>query len=207
MQNRFKRSLLSMFLTIFWLSLSPINAHAAAIVLEIEALIDGRDQLIIQGNTLQWHHFDFAAVGRHSGQNLPTVISATQNGVTLMDRVEWVPTWSAPPPDRIAREEFSSVFTGLVPALPLEELTVQLIEVQSRNSTSIIELPTASNGFSTVVEFNDNPLGGSEIYIARLEFDIVTEAPEPGTIALFSLGLIGIGLARRNKSRSSRYSN
>ena len=38
------------------------------ITLEISALIDGRDQLIIQGDTLQWHHFDFAAVGRHLGK-------------------------------------------------------------------------------------------------------------------------------------------
>ena len=192
---------LSAFIAFAWLALSPISAHAAAFVVEIEALIDGRDQLIVQGNTLQWHHFDFAAVGRHQGQNLPTIISTQLNGVTLMDRVEWVPDWSAPPPDPIRFEEFSSVFSGLTPALPFAELSVQLIEVESRNSTTIVELPTAANGFSTIIEFNDNPAGSSEIYIARLEFDIVTEAPEPGAVALFGIGLLGIGLIRRKSAR------
>jgi hypothetical protein len=195
------RAGLTAFVAFAWLSLSPVSAHAAAFVLEIEALIDGRDQLIVQGNTLQWHHFDFSAVGRHQGQNLPTIISTQLNGVTLMDRVEWIPDWSAPPPNGIVPEEFSSVFNGLTPALPFAELSVQLIEIESRNSTTIVELPTAANGFSTIIEFNDNPAGSSEIYIARLEFDIVTEAPEPGAVALFGIGLLGIGLIRRKSAR------
>jgi len=78
---------------------------------------------------------------------------------------------------------------------------VQLIEVESRNSTTIVELPTAARGFSTIIEFNDNPIGSSEIYIARLEFDIVTEAPEPGAVALFGIGLLDIGLIRRKSAR------
>ena len=43
------------------------EARAEIITLEVQALIDGIDQLIIQGNTLQWHHLDFAAVGRWGG--------------------------------------------------------------------------------------------------------------------------------------------
>lgn len=78
---------------------------------------------------------------------------------------------------------------------------MQLIEVESRNSTTIVELPTAASGFSTIIEFNDNPIGSSEIYIARLEFDIVTEAPEPGAVALFGIGLLDIGLIRRKSAR------
>lgn len=46
------RTSLSAFLAFDWLSLSPFSAHAAAFVVEIEALIDGRDQLIVQGDTL-----------------------------------------------------------------------------------------------------------------------------------------------------------
>lgn len=172
------------------------QSHAAAYVVEIQALIDGRDQLIIQGNTLQWHHLDFAAVGRHDGRNEPTVISTQLNGITIMDNVEWIPQWSAPPPNRINAEEFSSIFAGLAPGLPLAELSVQLIEIESRNATTIVELPTASNGFATVIEFDDNPFGASDFYTARLEFDIVTEAPAPGVTGLLALGLIGLALAR-----------
>ena len=82
------RTGLSAFLAFAWLSLSPFSAHAAAFVVEIESLIDGRDQLIVQGDTLQWHHFDFSAVRRHLGQNVSTIVSTQLNGVTLMDRVE-----------------------------------------------------------------------------------------------------------------------
>ena len=101
--------ILKSMLVALWLSVFPgaaTQSHAAAFVVEIEALIDGRDQLIIQGNTLQWHHLRFAAVGRHDGRNEPTVISTQLNGVTIMDGVEWIPQWSAPPPDRINSEEF-----------------------------------------------------------------------------------------------------
>jgi hypothetical protein len=59
--------ILKSMLVALWLSVFPgaaTQSHAAAFVVEIEALIDGRDQLIIQGNTLQWHHLRSAAVGR-----------------------------------------------------------------------------------------------------------------------------------------------
>jgi hypothetical protein len=165
--------ILKSMLVALWLSVFPSAAtqsHAAAFVVEIEALIDGRDQLIIQGNTLQWHHLRFAAVGRHDGRhdgrNKPTVVSTQLNGVTIMDGVEWIPQWSAPPPDRINSGEFSSIFTDLAPGLPLAELSLQLIEIESRGATTMVELPTAANGFSTVIDFNDNSLGALEIYIA-----------------------------------------
>ena len=198
--------ILKSMLVALWLSVFPgaaTQSHAAAFVVEIEALIDGRDQLIIQGNTLQWHHFRFAAVGRHDGRNKPTVISTQLNGVTIMDGVEWIPQWSAPPPDRINSEGFSSIFTDLAPGLPLAELSLQLIEIESRGATTMVELPTAANGFSTVIDFNDNSLGALEIYIAPLEFDFVTEANEPGVVAVLGLGFLGLAFSRRKRRGSA----
>jgi hypothetical protein len=44
-------------------ALALISSQTAfALSFGIEAHIDGRDQLIFQRNTLQWHHFDFAAM-------------------------------------------------------------------------------------------------------------------------------------------------
>ena len=40
-------------------------AEDQTITLDITAFIDGRDQLIIQGETLQWHHFDFCGCGAY----------------------------------------------------------------------------------------------------------------------------------------------
>ncbi len=85
-----------------------------------EALIDGRSQLIIDGTTLQWAHFDFAAPGRHEGANEPTIITAVQNSDVILDKVEWIPDWPLPPPDEIRFEAVSSIFTGL-PA-PYDEM-------------------------------------------------------------------------------------
>jgi hypothetical protein len=61
------------------------SATADELTLEVRALIDGRERLIIQGDTLQWHHFDWAAVGRHADLNEPTVITTRLNGIVLME--------------------------------------------------------------------------------------------------------------------------
>jgi hypothetical protein len=130
----------------------------------IEALIDGRSQLILQDNTAQWYHLDFAAPGRHEFRNDPTVI----NGV------EWFPLW----PD-IPDEEnrdcncYSDVFTGLYPPLPSEDFTVKLKPVRSRSETQIIQEPANENDYTLIIEFDDNAPGGSDSYIVELELEHV----------------------------------
>ena len=57
------------------------GGSSGTVTLDVSAYIDGRDDLIIQGNTLQWNHFDFAAPGRLDGVNDPTIITTTLNGV------------------------------------------------------------------------------------------------------------------------------
>lgn len=96
-----------------------------------------------------------------------------------------------------------AIFTDLAPGLSLAELSLQLIEIESRVATTIVELPTAANGFSTVIDFNDNSLGASEIYIPRLEFDFVTEANEPGVVAVLGLGFLGLTFSRRKRRGSA----
>src|SRR5438477_4162564 len=45
---------------------SPTN------VIRVQAYIDGRSRLRLQGNTVQWLHVEWAAPGKHGGQNKPT---------------------------------------------------------------------------------------------------------------------------------------
>lgn len=161
--------------------------------MDVQAHIDGRDQLIIRDDTLQWHHFDFAAVGRHVGANSPTIINAI-SGAGL----EWIPEWPLPPPDEIRFEAFSSVLAGMINPLPTDDAFWQIDKLFGRGSVSIVEQPTSTNGFALVVEFNDNPQGGSTFYGIQLSRSPV-EAPEPGTLALLSIGFIGIGVARKLK--------
>ena len=161
----------------------PTNAS-----IEISALIDGRDQLIVRDGALQWEHFDNAAVGRHDGRNVPTTITSTVDGQVVLDHVDWIPDWSAPPPDNIRRHELSSVFTGLLPEFPELEQTVQLTSVQVRREASIVQQPSEANDYTLVVEFNDNSAGGSDMYTLRLDYRDSEWEPEP----LRSVGAVDV---------------
>ena len=76
--------------------------------LTVRALIDGRSQLVVNGNDVFWHHFDFAAPGRHEGANEPTLINSET----------WFPEWPDFPTQENRVESYSSVFDDLSPALP-----------------------------------------------------------------------------------------
>ena len=136
------------------ITLVPAAAHGAAREPEtqtdsitVEAYIDGRSQLILSGSSAQWHHFNYAAPGRWRLADEPTII----NGV------EWFPTWpDVPDPENRCGECYSSVFTGVSPPLPPTKMDVELVPIQSRFETSVVQYPTPSNGYSLVIEFNDN---------------------------------------------------
>lgn len=180
--------------TLFVIVLLSTTVKAIPLLnLDVQAHIDGRDQLIIRDDTLQWHHFDFAAVGRHVGANSPTII----NGISGAG-FEWIPEWPLPPPDEIRFEAFSSVLAGIIDPLPADGSLWQIDKLFGRGSASIVEQPTSSNGFGLVVEFNDNPQGGSTFYGIQLSRGPVG-VPEPGMLALLSIGLIGIGAAQALK--------
>ncbi len=139
-------------------------ATASDQFVQIGAHIDGRDRIIIQGNTLQWHHFDFAAVGRHQGGNSPTIINT---GNTY---AEWFPEWPEAVPSEIRFEAFSSVFSGLTPALPARDIKWHVTKLLGRGEVHIIAQPSYANQFKLIVEFDDNPFGGSNFYAIRLSF-------------------------------------
>jgi len=154
---------------------SPIGRQAQVVTktIRVEALIDGRSQLILRANTAQWHHFDFAAPGRHLFVNVPTVI----NGV------DWFPDW----PDIPNKENrdcncFSDVFNGVVPPLPQTNTQITFRTIQSRHITHIVQLPTASNNYTLIIEFDDNPVGGDDNYIVEIDFTIVVDIDiKPGS--------------------------
>jgi hypothetical protein len=176
--------------------ISAITETAKAITnvtIDVNAYIDGRDWLIISGNTLQWHHFDFAAVGRWHGLNEPTIISTELEGNTIMNQVNWVPQWPEDPPAEIRYEAFSSIFTGLIPNIPPSGMiisNVTLTPILCRSSMSLIGF----NPGNIIVEFNDDPVENPDWYEAQIN---VTMTPEPATICLFGLG--GLALLRRRR--------
>lgn len=140
------------------LVLAAPPAAAESFVLEIEALIDGRDQLILKGDTLQWHHFDAAAVGRHRGANAPTIV------FPFPGPSEWFPVWSQPPPAEIRWEELSSVLSGLSPAMPTDGVPFALQKNFGRGETHIVQQPNSDNDHTLVIEFDDNIFAGPRYY-------------------------------------------
>jgi hypothetical protein len=159
-----KLSACTFLLILFTCSGAVASDWATGQFVQIGAHIDGRDRLIIQGNTLQWHHFDFAAVGRHQGGNSPTIIN-TGNSYT-----EWFPEWPEPVPSEIRFEAVSSVFSGLTPPLPARDIRWHVTKLLGRGEVHIIEQPSYTNQFKLIVDFDDSPIGGSNFYAIRLSF-------------------------------------
>jgi hypothetical protein len=141
-----------------------ILGHKTNQTVTVDALIDGKSQLILQGNTAQWLHLDFAAPGRLEFQNEPTVINGK----------EWFPVWPDVPD---AENRFcnctSSIFKGVRPALPQTNMMVTLNVIQGRGDVRIVQMPAASNNYTLIVEFDDDPYGGAEIYKIELSIDFV----------------------------------
>lgn len=171
----------------------PAAGHASTLV--IEAYVDGRDQIALRGDTAQWLHFDYAAVGRWDNQDLPTYF----NGVA------WTPTWLGyPAPNEIrVSGAVSSTYTGLSPALPEGHMGVTLINLTSgRGPVSIVQFPDAANAYTLKIEFNDNDIGLPAAsyagwYTVQLEISPVLE-PSAYALWLAGLGLAGFA-ARRSR--------
>jgi dipeptidyl aminopeptidase/acylaminoacyl peptidase len=131
--------------------------------LEVSAFIDGRSQMVVRDGSIYWHHFDYAAPGRHAdgpGGNVPT----TFNGNA------WYPIWPGDPPDHdpadpIDNEVRCGDCTTLdkyltAPPLAAKEQVVALNAVDARGEVTIVQQPSAENDFTLIVEFDDNlPIG------------------------------------------------
>jgi CubicO group peptidase (beta-lactamase class C family) len=141
---------------------------ADVITYNIRGYFDGRDLLVIKSNTAQWHHLDFAAVGRYGGQDLATQISTTLNGVPQMTSYPWLPTWPEPAPAPITYQAYSSALTTLSPPLPVSPMTVTLTPVRARGSISIYQRPTFENDYTLILDFNDNSAWYADWYEAQI---------------------------------------
>lgn len=142
-----------------------------SMAIDIEALIDGRDHLVIQGGTVQWRHFDWAIVGRHEPLNEPTVISTRKQGSMTLDRVEWFPQWrdlKGNPVSHYRQPAVSTRFKELTPPFPSEDVQVLITPIRYRGAVRIVQQPCAKNDRTLVVEFDDNPYLGAVTYKIRL---------------------------------------
>lgn len=175
------------------LAVACLPGVAQAFTLDIKAVIDGRDQLIIQGDTLQWHHFEMWPVGLHiigAGPNDPVPNFPTVITTSAMNQVEWYPVW---PQEAIGPsvEAYSSVFTGLTPPLPADGQPLLLTALNARGSVSIVEQPSLANAYALVLEFNDVPIGSAVWYEVCVS-DSGCPVPTPATALLLGPSLLGL---------------
>lgn len=140
---------------------------------DVTGHIDVADLLIIRGADVQWHHpGSGAAVGRHSGANVATTITSTQDGVTNLNGFAWTPLWSSPPPAEIRFDAYSSVLSGLTPALPAGNVTVEASVLSGRGSVTIPQLPHATNDWTLIARFADGS-AGSALITVRISVEFV----------------------------------
>ena len=140
-----------------------IDAKPPSFHVHVEAWMDGVSQLVITGNTLRWHHIEYAAPGREDPANYPT----------KLDGVDWFPVW----PDEPDAENRdcncdSSTYSGLTSAVPHVPATPMLTIIQARQMPSIVQAPTAANGYTLIVELDDAGPGGSAWHIIDIAVNV-----------------------------------
>jgi hypothetical protein len=136
--------------------------------IRIEADIDGRSQLILSGKTAQWHHFDYAAPGRLDTEfySCPAVSEPT-----IINKDEWYPVWpDDPTPENRDCNCSSDLYEGVRPPVPSSDLTPVLNAIQYRWLPQIVQNPSAANGYTTIIEFDDNGFSCADTYIVEVSF-------------------------------------
>jgi hypothetical protein len=149
-----------------YLAVALFSSVSMAATLHVEAWIDGRSDLSIQGNTAQWRHYEWDPPG------LTTINGTTWNPVGMTTGCGGCN---------------SDVFNGVNPALPALSQTVTLTPISARGSVSIIQQPDAGNGYTLIVRFDDNGPGGAATYSIDLN---VPDASPKQIPTMDSIGLV-----------------
>jgi hypothetical protein len=137
---------------------APMDFHV-----RIEALIDGRSELIITPTTAQWHHYTFVAPGRYSVPASPTKLSG----------VDWYPKWPDIPDAENRDCDCVSDTYVLAPGIPRAGNMATVTPVSARGTTTIVQSPSVANDYTLVLRFSDVGLGGADWYVVDLDVVIV----------------------------------
>lgn len=121
---------------------------AVANIVTVKACIDGSDWLYVKGTSLWWVHRNHDKVGQHSDCGSFTY--------TVVDGTNWSHSWSG---------NTTNTYSGMGTNLPATAaLSVSVSNPQGCGSISVTQQPSASNGYTAAVLFNDDGPGGAASY-------------------------------------------
>ncbi len=152
-------------------SSSPVLAETGSVRVIVN--IDGLSDLLLSGNTAQWHHLQY---------------SPPQE--TLLNGVSWVPTGLSGFCNCL-----SDVFGGVTPAIP-QTATNFGVTWSGRGTVTLEQLPSALNSYRLRVRFDDLAPGGADLYNALITFEYPAPVPVMGgqSLALLMVLLLGLGV-------------
>lgn len=210
------------FLLLVFLYLAIPIQTSATIIIDVTAYIDESTVFVFKDDTIQWQHYDHAAVGRHNGLNEPTIISITEDENVIWDNYVWYPEWPEPVPAEIRYPANSSVLITPIDLNPYFPSYAEIEIIDSRYETTIVKQPVPHDE-AVRIYFND-PLPGPAWYhsIITIEkghwvkFDITPETyppipdtpasvPEPSIVVLFIMGFSVLLLAFYQKKRRNGF--
>jgi hypothetical protein len=118
--------------------------------MRVRVLIDGQSQLVFSGAKVKWHVVKAAAPGRWDGRNDATFLSGTP----------WIPVWPNGGDNRDCNCD-SQLSPDVATPLKAVDQIVTMTKIEGRGQVTITEQPSALNGYSLKVDFNDPPGGAA----------------------------------------------
>ncbi|MDB5854789.1 MAG: hypothetical protein JWR22_2830 [Herminiimonas sp.] len=165
-----------MILLLVLLGLTSTKILAEERTLTVTACVDGRDSLIIKGDTAAWRYFSNSPVGavRDDCPTTLTTLSTTVNGAPALTNLQWQPVFSALNP---ASGDLSDQYVAQSVLMPVTDMSVSLIALQAREvvagqspTVSIAQIPSSTNGQTLIIDINDDGYGGATMYSVQVNF-------------------------------------
>jgi hypothetical protein len=202
----------------------PALLSAGAYTLTIDVTEDQIDNLIIQGNTLEWRHIQGFANGGVTGGSL-SMTNYLGNTQTVNNPFILVSGTNASyPVENFTNSHWYNGIQGfqcstLTGGCPFNDVNFEFTLPFALNATSIsisnlitppiggftaiVQQPTVGNNGVAIVQFNDALPGGTHEYKLQISWTGADQTPEPATIGLSAIGLAALGTAawRRRAAR------
>jgi len=86
-----------------------------------------------------------------------------------LDNYQWIPDFYDYP---ASAGTLSDVLAGLKPPLPSADMQVSAKAIRARGSAGVQQLPTSANGYTLILDFDDDTVPGADVY--TLEVTITT---------------------------------